>query len=449
VPTKGTVQFSFGTPSIKSGRTQSIPATMVVSIKDATGAVVYDKKHISVFSFSGDYISDPLELTIGSFTLTEFFIVDENNNTIFATPLEGSDLAYLVNDPAPIAFSVTKDATTKVSPEVLAVGNNTAVDFGYVTFSLNEIATLSFSTGIFIYDDQAKNFILTTAHVDVTSDSTSLYSKDLQATTTEVRVRDGFTTYHVKISKSGYDSFEQDYSATNLKTFTANAALIVKLFPTSLSSGLVAWFPFTGNALDASGNANNGTVHGATLTTDKNSAANSAYLFDGASYINIPSASLKLATYTYSAWVNATSLPSYGSVALVFSMGDNVTSRGQNFSLANNYASALTVGLGGGSWNDAPMLSATGVQTNVLPSLNQWYHVVLMRSTTSVILYVNNQFVGSATVPNGYPPLYTTSDIANIGINPQFINGFVGKIDDFRIYNRVLSTSEIGSIYNQ
>jgi hypothetical protein len=35
------------------------------------------------------------------------------------------------------------------------------------------------------------------------------------------------------------------------------------------TSGLVASFPFTGNANDASGNGNNGTVTGATLTTDR------------------------------------------------------------------------------------------------------------------------------------------------------------------------------------
>ena len=29
------------------------------------------------------------------------------------------------------------------------------------------------------------------------------------------------------------------------------------------SNGLLAWWPFTGNAIDSSGNGNNGTVNGA------------------------------------------------------------------------------------------------------------------------------------------------------------------------------------------
>jgi hypothetical protein len=49
----------------------------------------------------------------------------------------------------------------------------------------------------------------------------------------------------------------------------------------------VGWWPFSGNAIDSSGNGNNGTVNGATLTTDRNAVANSAYSFDGVNdYIN-------------------------------------------------------------------------------------------------------------------------------------------------------------------
>ena len=42
----------------------------------------------------------------------------------------------------------------------------------------------------------------------------------------------------------------------------------------------VAYYPFTGNANDAIG-TNNGTVNGATLSTDRFGNANNAYLFDG------------------------------------------------------------------------------------------------------------------------------------------------------------------------
>ena len=47
------------------------------------------------------------------------------------------------------------------------------------------------------------------------------------------------------------------------------------------TNGLVGYWPFNGNANDESGNGNNGTVNGATLTTDRFGNSNSAYSFDG------------------------------------------------------------------------------------------------------------------------------------------------------------------------
>jgi len=49
---------------------------------------------------------------------------------------------------------------------------------------------------------------------------------------------------------------------------------------------LKAYYPFNGNADDESGNGNDGTVFGATLTTDRDATPNSAYSFDGNDYIS-------------------------------------------------------------------------------------------------------------------------------------------------------------------
>lgn len=44
-----------------------------------------------------------------------------------------------------------------------------------------------------------------------------------------------------------------------------------------LTNGLVAYYPFNGNANDTSGNGHNGTANGATLTTDRFGMTNAAY----------------------------------------------------------------------------------------------------------------------------------------------------------------------------
>ena len=49
----------------------------------------------------------------------------------------------------------------------------------------------------------------------------------------------------------------------------------------NLEEGLIAYYPFNGNANDQSGNGNDGTVYGATLTEDRFGNLNNAYSFDG------------------------------------------------------------------------------------------------------------------------------------------------------------------------
>jgi len=70
------------------------------------------------------------------------------------------------------------------------------------------------------------------------------------------------------------------------KTNLMVCAMLIVLLKTilglaSLTDGLVAYYPFNGNANDESGNGNDGTVTGAALTADRFGNPNSAYSFDG------------------------------------------------------------------------------------------------------------------------------------------------------------------------
>ncbi len=89
-----------------------------------------------------------------------------------------------------------------------------------------------------------------------------------------------------------------------------------------LKDGLVAYYPFNGNANDESGNGNNGIVSGATLVADKFGKINSAYNFNGNNFIelqfkNLPTGSSER---TVSTWAKLDSgnpmgtIISYGTV---------------------------------------------------------------------------------------------------------------------------------------
>ena len=95
----------------------------------------------------------------------------------------------------------------------------------------------------------------------------------------------------------------KNYSMKNRFTLVISL-LSATLFAQVSTSGLVGYWPFNGNANDASGNNLNGIVYGATLTADRFGNPNSAYSFNGSSnYIEIANnAVLELTTYTEALW---------------------------------------------------------------------------------------------------------------------------------------------------
>ena len=73
-----------------------------------------------------------------------------------------------------------------------------------------------------------------------------------------------------------------------------------------LNDGLVAYYPFNGNANDESGNESDGVVNGAVLIEDRFGNADSAYSFDGIDdhiFISETKHPTGEVTVTYSAWV--------------------------------------------------------------------------------------------------------------------------------------------------
>jgi hypothetical protein len=113
---------------------------------------------------------------------------------------------------------------------------------------------------------------------------------------------------------------------TNLfwQILTVTAALTMPVQAQSfLTNGLVAYYPFNGNANDASGNGNNGIVQGATPTTNRFGVPNSAYAFDGVqSRIQIPETlfSGTNSAVTISLWVTTDNGP-YSGEEFIFEKG--------------------------------------------------------------------------------------------------------------------------------
>ena len=206
------------------------------------------------------------------------------------------------------------------------------------------------------------------------------------------------------------------------------------------TAGLVAHYTFDGNVNDVSGNSNNGTVYGATLTTDQYGNPNSAYYFNGINdYINLPFNAFQLNEYSYSICLKVIANPSPLNQVTAFSVGNSTADQHIGIVRGNPYP----VGIGVGSYYAPGVAPPDRALVGTLPALNTYYHVIGTRSSTTLKLYMDGVFVDSVVVHNAIPSYGIGTIQALIGCRVGNIQYFQGVIDDLAVYNRTLSDSEI------
>ena len=211
------------------------------------------------------------------------------------------------------------------------------------------------------------------------------------------------------------------------------------------TNGLVGYWPFSGNANDASSYGNNGTVNGATLTADRFGNANSAYSFDGIDdYIQTQSTfSLVTGTTsrTVSLWLKTVGHVS-GRQAIVM-WGTQVGCYGKfNVNVARSYGSSISLITGCGNYdNPASVLD------------NNWHNIIcvfdssLGLNTATARYYLdgvslNNTGGGSNLTAN----IFTQPSPIDFGRDGN--SGYmIGLLDDVAIWSRVLTQAEITGLY--
>lgn len=141
---KGSVEFGMNPladDALKSAEINRYDVVgALVSIVGEDGDVIYDKEFLNFYTFGSSFVTEKLKLETGHYLLTEFLLVDSSRNILWATPLEGSSLAYLVDDPLPMNFSIQPNNTTQLRPQVVWVGNYNPGDFGYVNFDVEFVS---------------------------------------------------------------------------------------------------------------------------------------------------------------------------------------------------------------------------------------------------------------------------------------------------------------------
>ncbi len=216
--------------------------------------------------------------------------------------------------------------------------------------------------------------------------------------------------------------------------WNADSTAIAWFEQDDISAGLVAYYPFNGNASDESGNGNDGIVNGATLVADRFGNPNRAYSFDGINdYINCGNDEiLNLATFSVSYWVNSDHTPGSGLIS-------NIISKGGNYTSCWDHTTAPKPGI---IFNDGTTWHYSNSTSTFIP--DKWYHIVATYNKNSLVVYVNG--VSNNTVFAGEDP-QTNVDPLCIGSSSTFSGFLRGSIDDLRVYNRALAPSEVTKLY--
>jgi hypothetical protein len=213
-----------------------------------------------------------------------------------------------------------------------------------------------------------------------------------------------------------------------------------------LYQGLVAYYPFDGNANDESAHGNDGVEHGGIEYVQ--GMISQAAKFNGTStYINVPhDDSLNLQNITLSAWVY--DYNHNGSSSMILLKGKWTTKGGQKrqYGFSSTYGSQAIADFGlfnvSGKWE--------GIRSTSHTPLNQWKHIVVTYDGQQQKMYLDGELHNSR---NAAFDVFTPQNPESLTIGAGFTEHNTplgpkdGLIDDLRIYNRALSDIEIQNLY--
>lgn len=235
---KGTAKFSITqiealnqTKSAFASDSALVSYHVLVSVEDIEGNPVLTDELIPMYVFGTGFISEEVQLDAGYYNLTKFMIINPGGEVIYASPVEGSPLAYLVDDPLPVRFSIAAGTITTISPEVLPVDDHPPGDFGYVSFGAHIITPLSFYVVCYIDYPYASPLPVKPVTADLTVYAVDgwHYKFALEATVNKLIIRGGYNLYTLLLEKQGYMPQTFYCTAEELKATTKENPLVLKI----------------------------------------------------------------------------------------------------------------------------------------------------------------------------------------------------------------------------
>lgn len=213
-----------------------------------------------------------------------------------------------------------------------------------------------------------------------------------------------------------------------------------------LTTNLVAYYPFSGDANDATTNHNNGTVYSAALTADRFGNADSAYYFNGTNaYIQVPFQTYldrnQTQGYTVAFWFRFDNNPGY--VDILDKSHGVPPYDYKNWVIQITPADGSgtrTFGFGGGTGTSWLPAADTSIPLDV-----QWHHAAGTLLGQTFQFYVDGVLKSTSTFSG---TVVDTDGDLFIGRHYNLGRYYQGGIDEIRLYQRALSGDEIAQLAN-
>ncbi len=230
----------------------------------------------------------------------------------------------------------------------------------------------------------------------------------------------------------------RDFCTDENQSFSTFSNLVVTEFATTAGNASRAWYPFEGNAQDASGNGNHGAISGnATFTSGKLGAQ--AAQFDGTNaFITIPRSISD--SFTIAFWLKTTATGGSGQ----WYNGKGLVD-GEMPGVANDFGTSL-IGTKAAFGVGNP---DTTITTTSAVNDGQWHHIAATRDSVGgqMQLLVDGALEATTTGPTGSkasPPNLRVGSLQT-GVAGGF---FFGAIDDMQLFDRALNASEVPQLMN-
>lgn len=196
------------------------------------------------------------------------------------------------------------------------------------------------------------------------------------------------------------------------------------------TTNLLAYFPLDNDTQDQSGAQHHATATGGGFGTDRNGNANSAFLISAKSdALDIEDISNE--QVSVSMWYFYEGTGSFWNTLLY----GHSSKHHLIISHANGSGEAGELGTYGGFKGSGKVLEA-----------GNWYHLVITKDGNNTQLYVDNELVLS--VQDFSNADYPLTVIGNYAVGGSGTQGALGKLDEIKIYGKVLSAEEVAYLYH-